>query len=819
MTPYTALTHVINFLRYDKPKLTRSTQVMRVLIVCWFFAFAGSFIVSFAKGGNTFRSSLILAAAMAATCCCGWLLYKKFETASALLLLSCTWLVTTVLLLTRGGVRLPVVVFYALIVFATIFLINKRVGLWVTALTFLTILAIAWAEFNELLPEFVLEDSTSRHLWVNLIFLLLTTTVTYLIASDVESTFNLAQASTTKLQERRQQLEVRTQQLEAVNGDLAISERRYRHFFDDTPVMMHSIDQQGILLDVNQYWLTTLGYEKDEVLRRRSSEFLTPESQRYAVEVALPKFFENGFIKDIPYQMVKKNGEIIDVLLSASELRDNDGNFLHSLASIVDVTAQKRIESELRESENRFRTLVNSAADCFLLLNKEGELIGVNDYTCQTIGYDREELLGMPLAQFDAEWTPERVKEMGERLEPGVPGTVSSTLVHKNGTHVPVEIRVVVTTINNEPVFLGLARDVTEQREAQIALQASEYRFRSVIFNQSQQFIGLLDTAGRLLEANRSALDFGGFVADDVIGQNFWDAPWWSYDSAIQEQLMSAIQLAAEGESIQYEVEVMGANEQLITISFSLNPIRNEDGEIFSLLAEGQDITEMYRSRLELAKSVTEKEVLLKEIHHRVKNNLQVVSSILRLQEGKTSDETILAALNESQSRIRSIELIHEQFYQSDNLARVNFANYCRTLAAESARLYQNSSTQVDFQLALTDLELDIDSATTCGLILNEMISNSLKYAFPHKSSGTIWVELHALNESQSYLAFSDDGIGIPAHIPFPNPNSLGFRLIELLAAQMHAQIKLIREPNTKFELVFDNDRSSTTTLDVPNEQ
>lgn len=798
-----AVNRLRTFLLNNAPHLTRSTLVMRILLFVCLGAFLVPFVTIVAMGAYSFWPVTILCAAMVGIMLSGWLLYRGLEAASATALLITMWFAATAFLIVRGGVRLPILQFYAVIVVASVFLLGKRAGLFSVVLTVLTTALITWAEFGGLLPTASLEPAVWRILTVNFTTLILLTAITYLISADVEHSVSLARTATKKSDERRLKLEERTQELEEVNANLAASERRYRHFFNHTPVMVHSIDQQGRLVDVNEYWLNTLGYQHDEVIGRRSTEFLTPESQRYAVEVALPQYFANGFIKDVAYQMVKKNGDVIDVLLSGSELLDEDGNFLHSLASIVDITAQKRVEADLRESEQRFRTVVNSAADCFLLLNPAGHLIAVNDYTCQTLGYTQDELLGMPLTEFDAEWTAERMAKMGERLEVGVAETVTSTLIHKDGTHIPVEIRVVVTTIDNEPVFLGLARDVTVQREAQIALQTSEHRFRSIIFNQAQQFISLLEPNGIIFEVNQSALEFGDLPKDEVIGQFVWGTPWWRSDPVTQERLANAVHVAAQGELVRYEMKVQSGDGGLITIDFSLTPIRDEKHKIIWLLAEGRDITEFHRSQQALAQTVQEKELLLKEIHHRVKNNLQIVSSILRLQADKTQEPTILTALNESQSRIRSMQIIHEQLYHLDNISHINLAAYCQQLAAEASRLYRAPSTKINYQLDLVDLDLDIDKATTCGLILNEMISNALKYAFPEGASGTITVELRAVEE-QVYLSVSDNGIGIAPEIPFPNPTSLGFRLIELLSAQIGANVTLIRQPQTKFELLFD---------------
>ena len=789
----------------DSQYLMHSKSVLLVMIGVWLFAYVAPLIATFFFDASTFSywDQIFLGSSAIGTCMCGWLLYRRRITESATLLLSIAWLSTTLFLVTRGGIRIPVSQFYALIIVAATFLIGRRIGLLVAILSLLTAVTLGWTESIGLLPEPVFEISILRYFSVHFLFLILITTITYLISIDVHRNFRRAQEATEKAQERQQKLEQYARQLEATNAELAISERRYRHFFNGTPVMMHSIDQQGNLMDVNEFWLSTLGYEKDEVIGRRSTEFLTPESQRYATEEVLPIYFKNGYIENVPYQMAKKSGELIDVLLSASELKDEEGNFLHSLASISDITEQKQIETELRESEQRFRTLVNSAADCVLLLNSEGKLINVNDHTCHVLGYTRDELIGMSVTEFDAEWTPPRMMALAEKMELNVPETITSTLIHKDGRHIPVEIRAVIIRLDDEPAFLGLARDVSEQKRAQLALKASEHRFRSLIFNQAQQFIGLVELDGTLSEVNHSALEFGETKREAIIGKYFWDTPYWTYDADVQARLIDAVHAAANGTPVQYEVDVRGGNNEFLTIDFSLSPIRNEQDEVISILAEGRDITELHQSALALNRSVQESELLLKEIHHRVKNNLQIVSSILRLQAGKTDDATILNALNESQLRIRSMQLIHEQLYRSDNVSRIDLASYFRTLTTEALRIYRHPNVKVDVLFNLANIEVSIDTATTCGFIYHEIISNALKYAFSPSRPGTIMVELQTVNEAKAKIVVEDDGFGVPADTPFPNPDSLGFRLIQLLAAQISAPITLEREPNTRFELFF----------------
>ena len=172
------------------------------------------------------------------------------------------------------------------------------------------------------------------------------------------------------------------------------SEAKYRRLYDETPVLLHSIDRNGIIVEVNNYWLKTLGYERDEVTGRKVADFFTDASRKYAQEVVQPAFFRDGIVKDISYQFVKKNGEVVDVLLSAMGERDAAGNVVRSLAVIQDITDRKRAGEALQASESRYRAIVDSQTEFVVRYLPGGILTFVNDTLCRYIGMRREDLLG-----------------------------------------------------------------------------------------------------------------------------------------------------------------------------------------------------------------------------------------------------------------------------------------------------------------------------------------------------------------------------------------------------------------------------------------
>ncbi|HEY9874720.1 MAG TPA: histidine kinase dimerization/phosphoacceptor domain -containing protein, partial [Candidatus Obscuribacterales bacterium] len=202
--------------------------------------------------------------------------------------------------------------------------------------------------------------------------------------------------------------------------------------------------------------------------------------------------------------------------------------------------------------------------------------------------------------------------------------------------------------------------------------------------------------------------------------------------------------------------------------------------------------------------SLKEKEVLLKEIHHRVKNNLQIISSLLKLQSSYIKDEQTFGLFKDSQNRIRSMALIHEKLYQSKDLSRIDFAEYIRELTTNLLRSYGANSKTVTLKTSISDIRLTIDTAIPCGLIINELVSNSLKHAFStEKESNEICLQLHSHHNNDFILIVSDNGIGLPPNIDFKDTETLGLELVCTLTEQLEGTIEVDSSSGTKFNITF----------------
>ena len=333
----------------------------------------------------------------------------------------------------------------------------------------------------------------------------------------------------------------------------------------------------------------------------------------------------------------------------------------------------------------------------------------------------------------------------------------------------------------------------------------SDELFQSLV-ESNPQIIFSLSPEGDLTYLNPAFEAITKWSVSGWLGKPFKDLISQS-DHGNAEELLVRV-LSGEGIS-SYELNILTEDGGFITADVSARP-QYLDGEVSAILCTARDITKFKLAEVQIHKSLKEKESLLKEIHHRVKNNLQVISSLLSLQSDYVKDGDSLMLFNESQNRISTIALVHEQLYQSSNLAEINMESYIRNLTNNLLSIFENVERRIDVKVNSDNIGVNIDAAIPCGLIINELFSNSMKHAFSNLQSNgdnektnEIIVDFHSQTDGEMELMVCDNGVGLSKDINIRETDSLGLQLVCALTEQLKGKIDVEIEEGTKFKVTF----------------
>lgn len=351
--------------------------------------------------------------------------------------------------------------------------------------------------------------------------------------------------------------------------------------------------------------------------------------------------------------------------------------------------------------------------------------------------------------------------------------------------------------------MLGVLQDVHERREAENALrkeQENAERYLSV----AEVILVAFNTEARVTLLNRKGHLTLGYENGELTGRNWFRVclPEEEYEKALGAYKLI---LAGALEPIRYyEHHIVRKDGMRRLIAWHNSMLRDEQGRIIGSLSSGEDITDRRQAEQALQTSLREKEALLKEVHHRVKNNLQVINSLLRLESARSAQPDTKAVLLEMQGRIRSMALLHESLYRSASFAAVDLGVYLRQLALQSFRALAPEHSRISLELDLASIHVGMDQAIACGLIVNELISNCLKHGFPSGRQGEVRIELQTLGEGPHLcIRVSDTGIGLPAEFESLRSRSLGLQLVADLAVQIAGVLTIGTGKTAVFEVVF----------------
>jgi PAS domain S-box-containing protein len=463
---------------------------------------------------------------------------------------------------------------------------------------------------------------------------------------------------------------------------------------------------------------------------------------------------------------------------------------------------KREYDRELRQQDARYRAVVEQQTELIARIQTDGTFSFVNDAFCRFLGRRRDEIVGKPIMDV---MRPENGAQLSSLLgiKPGTPLAEDELRWQDADGHVRW-IHSSATVITDSPEAITeiqlVGRDITEQKSTRDELEENERRNR-IVLEQTGQLVYDYDIASGTIHWSGAIQEVTGFTDEEfeTVDINEWGRRIHPDDrpGALDE----LERVMKRRERYQMEYRFLHRNGSYVHVMDNGIFLHGGEEGPHRMLGTMSDITTRKLAEAQITSSLKEKEVLLKEVHHRVKNNLQVISSLLNLQASGLADKHALAQLRESQDRIRSMALIHERLYQSENLALVNFGEYLRDLANSLFRSYGLG--RVRLRVNVQPINLGVNLAIPCGLIINELLTNALKYAFPDGRDGEVELRLALTDKGLCVLTVSDNGIGFPPGLDFRHSPSLGLQLVNTLTTQIDGTIEMTQKPGTAFAITF----------------
>lgn len=430
----------------------------------------------------------------------------------------------------------------------------------------------------------------------------------------------------------------------------------------------------------------------------------------------------------------------------------------------------------------------------------DGHFIAVNRALAEMLGYDSPEEL-LKVNKKDLYVNPALRSELVSKYSTlGYITEVQVLWKRKDSLHLWVELtaRAIKDHNGNIRFYEGVVHDIDKKKKIEEALHESDMIYGTLVEGMSEGLIKV-NNDGVIQFVNSSLCSMLGYSKDELIGVLSHHKLHPEKDAEIiRNKNRSRIGRTSD----KYEVQMKKKSGELIWVEINGSQTMDLKGNVIGSIAVITNIDQRKHSEDEIKKSLKEKEVLIKEIHHRVKNNLQIILSLLKLQSAYINDEKGLKIFRDIQNRIISIETVHQKLYQSKDVSGINFGEYAQNLLAQLFNIYRDEYSRVSFEIKCIDTLMNLDTAIPCGLILTEIVSNSLKHAFPGNMSGRIIVELKKYSETQFILSVKDNGIGL-SNVDINNTDTLGLQLVKTLTRQLDGKIYMKTKSGTEFIIIF----------------
>jgi len=598
-----------------------------------------------------------------------------------------------------------------------------------------------------------------------------------------------------------------------MEDSLQESEEHFRNVFENALVGLYRTSPDGRVLMANSALVDMMGYDSFMELAQRNLE-----QTGYPADYPRSNFKDliekDGQVIGFESDWVKRDGEILFVRESARAVRGKDGKTLYYEGTVEDITARKQAEDELKAKSQFLERLVHQSPLSTFVLDSEGICVMLNKAFLDLYHVPDENLiLGGNALTLQANIEHGVVKYIKKALDGEIveaPEIEFTSPFADKPVYVYSKLFPIHDPSGHLTNVVVVQKDITERKRAEEKIKESEIRYRA-IFEQAAESLVLVEAeTGAIVEFNEMACETLGYTREEF-----------------RKLMIPDFEVIESPEEVKMHIEKI-LEEGSDTFE---SKHRTKDGEIRNVLAMSKsislhgkdyiqsiwyDITDRKKAEEDLNASLWEKEILLKEIHHRVKNNLQIITSLLDLQSDTVKNEELMQLYRESQNRIQTMAQIHEELYSSGDLAKIDVGHYIQNLVDRLQDSYGLFDVDLEIEVVTDDFSFNLDTAIPCGLIINEIVSNAMKHGFPEEwinqrrsetgeeiPKGRILVELREGEEGNFNLTVRDNGIGLPHGIDLQKTESLGLQLVDMLTQQLNGKIEVNGTKGTEFRITF----------------
>ncbi|MCK9152367.1 PAS domain S-box protein [Methanobacterium alcaliphilum] len=608
-----------------------------------------------------------------------------------------------------------------------------------------------------------------------------------------------------ELSQFAQSINVMLEKLEKSHIILAKSEERFRQLAENIEEVFWIFDvNKGNFLYLSPAYEKIWGHNVESVCKnpKKWIEYVHPDDKSI-IKNFFPFPHNSKGDTTVEYRIITSDNEIKWIRSHFSVITDDRGEVNRLVGISEEITERKKHERELENTKNRLDFLISATPAVIYTVdnNPPYKTNFISENVEKVLGYDIEKFLADPYFWtkkihpddlHQAELDMELLVEKGHH-------TYEYRIKKSDGTYIWLrdDANVVKDEEGKAVEIAGYWIDITKRKKAEKALAKSESIYRT-IFENTGTATAMIKKDMTISLINTEFEKLSGYTKNEIEGRLKYTDMIFEKESEKVDECHRQNMEYPDLNPCNYETILRDHSGDLKNIMVTIALIPEMEYTLASII----DVTEHKKADNKIRSSLKEKEILLRELHHRVKNNLQVISSLLSLQSRYIDDEEVLNLFKDSQNRVKSMTLVHEKLYQSQNLSEVDLKVYVKELAGVIFRSYGVSTSKVTLDLDI-EQSVELNTAIPLGLIITELLTNSLKYAFPSKESGEIKISFHENDSGKYVLKVADNGVGLPEGLDVMKSKSLGLRLVRTLANQLGGDIEIGNPPGANFKIIF----------------